>query len=113
MTDRTNALNLLRDNNFADITTDKQKKENRIMVEDVLTNDRYTLSPETGWVRIYPNKCRKVVYTYFGPRPALYWHTYQLNRKDRSGNRIKIHNFMDMANIVVSVNNKRLKKYYQ
>jgi hypothetical protein len=106
--DKKMALQMMNAIGLKDITSKKQKREGRIMVEDPKSGDRYTLSPKTGWVRIYP--ATYISEGWQDTKPSM-WNTYQINPTDSWGYKIPVYNFKDMALKVLSnVTSRRARR---
>ena len=80
MTDKELATKKLCEIGLVEISSEKQRKEGRMMWKDPQSGDRYTLNPVTGYVRIYPA-------TYISPgwqhKSPGCWDTYQINKKQK------------------------------
>jgi hypothetical protein len=109
LTDFEKAKQMLTESGLLITTTDKQKSEGRLACTCPETRDSYTLSPSTGWVRIYPEKYRS---------RWISANTYQLNPTKtverqyswgvyKGRERVKLYSFEEMAEIVVRVSKKR------
>jgi hypothetical protein len=113
MTDKEMAEQSLLEANLEIITSPAQEKQGRMMVLEPLSGDRFTLSPKTGWVRIYPERYR-----------GGFAHTYQINKKEvvvrvstygpqtfyhKGYDRIMLYNFTEMAERVLDYLENRQK----